>query len=300
MHKLVTLSLRTTLLLVLPWSGAAFQAPAFGTQATANTATIDGSPDGDYCGRDNAGKAVLCNPEELEIIYGNGSAGTSAVRLTGTHSGSGKKYYAYDRLTTGPDGQPCVTTGYAEEGTIPSDPVRTDLVTQNILDMHGLPLDYPPCPPRPTTPGQPAQLETPSMVARRAWELVPLPDPRPTIRPGRGITGKLAYLETNGSVTHSYSTNTVFGALVISATGSYSVDWGDGEKSGPYAFEGRAWPDGQITHDYLNVGMYDIVVTERWTATWSLGGQRGVLRTLQTTGRIDDFPVQQIQAVVGP
>jgi len=29
-----------------------------------------------------------------------------------------------------------------------------------------------------------------------------------------------------------------------------------------------------------------------------LGGQSGALRTLQTTGRIDNFPVQQIQAVV--
>jgi len=42
-----------------------------------------------------------------------------------------------------------------------------------------------------------------------------------------------------------------------------------------------------------------VVVTERWAATWRLGGQGGTLRALQTTGRIDDFPVQQIQAVIG-
>ena len=137
------------------------------------------------------------------------------------------------------------------------------------------------------------------MIARRYWERVPLPKPQPVIAPGRAITGKLAYLETRGEVGHTYTNDTVFGQLVIVATGSYTIDWGDGTTTGPHSFEGKPWPDGQITYDYLHVGSYDIVVTERWTATWRLGGQSGVLRTLQTTGRIDDFPVEQIQAVIG-
>jgi hypothetical protein len=41
-----------------------------------------------------------------------------------------------------------------------------------------------------------------------------------------------------------------------------------------------------------------VVVTERWTATWSFGSESGRLDELRTVGRIDDFPVQQIQAVV--
>lgn len=137
------------------------------------------------------------------------------------------------------------------------------------------------------------------MVAARYWERVPLPKPAPVIAPGRAITGKLAYLETRGEVTRTYTNDTTFGPLEIVAKGSYMVDWGDGETTGPYAVEGKPWPDGQITHDYLKVGSYDIVVTERWTATWRLGGERGTLRALQTTGRIDDFPVEQIQAVIG-
>ena len=137
------------------------------------------------------------------------------------------------------------------------------------------------------------------MVARRYWEEVDLPKPRPEIAPGRAITGKLAYLTTNGRTTHVYTSNTIFGPLEISATGSYSVDWGDGETSGPHAFEGKPWPDGEITHQYERVGNYDIVVTERWTAAWRLGCQSGILRTLQTDGTIGNFPVQQIQAVIG-
>lgn len=137
------------------------------------------------------------------------------------------------------------------------------------------------------------------MVAARYWERVPLPKPQPTIAPGRAITGKLAYLETRGETAHTYTNDTVFGPLRIVAKGSYTINWGDGETSGPHDFEGKPWPDGQIKHDYLKIGAYDIVVTEKWTATWSLDGESGVLRTLQTTGRIDDFPVEQIQAVIG-
>jgi hypothetical protein len=97
---------------------------------------------------------------------------------------------------------------------------------------------------------------------------------------------------------HTFTDSTPFGALAINARGTYYVDWGDGETSGPYTFEGKAWPDGQITHQYINVGTYNIVVSEKWTADWSLGGEAGTLRQLQTTGRIDAFPARQIQAVI--
>jgi hypothetical protein len=136
------------------------------------------------------------------------------------------------------------------------------------------------------------------MIAIRYWEEIPLPTPRPYIAPGWAITGKLAYLETNGELRHTYTNNTPFGPLEIVATGAYYVDWGDGESSGPHSYEGKPWPDGEITHEYIWAGTYNIVVTERWTATWSLGGQSGVLRELRTTGEIDNFPARQIQAVL--
>ena len=200
----------------------------------------------------------------------------------------------------GPNGQPCIGTGYYEEGAPHSRPVQgpseTDEGPGNSSSLYST---APPCPPQVRPPGQVGPVETPAMVARRYWEEISLPHPRPQIAPGRAITGKLAYLETNGQTRHVYSNSTVFGPLEIVATGSYTVDWGDGDKSGPHAFEGKPWPDGRITHEYQNVGAYDIVVTERWTATWRLGGQNGVLRELRTIGRIDDFPVEQIQAVIG-
>jgi len=154
-------------------------------------------------------------------------------------------------------------------------------------------IEYPPCVSDPTLAADPAA------IAFLHWEQqVPLPAPRPYVAPGWAITGKLAYMETRGQTAFTYTKTTETGVLTIVATGKYDVDWGDGEFSGPHSVEGKAWPDGEITHDYIWSGTYDIVVTQRWTATWSLNGRSGVLRELRTTGRIDDFPVRQIQAVV--
>jgi len=199
----------------------------------------------------------------------------------------------------GPDGQACIGTGYYESGSSVPRPVQGPTESEegpgNSSSLYST---APPCPRR-LGPSGAASLETPAMVARRHWEDIVLPDPRPRIAPGRAITGKTAYLETVGQRSYTYSNTTVFGPLVIIATGSYWISWGDGEATGPYAVEGMPWPDGTITHEYQSVGLYDIMVTERWNASWQLGGKSGVLRGMETTGNIDDFPVQQIQAVIG-
>ncbi len=148
-------------------------------------------------------------------------------------------------------------------------------------------------------PEGPVPATTPSSYARRFWQGIPLPDPQPQIAPGRAITGMYAYLETRGTTTHTHNEpDTPFGPLTIVATGKYYVDWGDGTRTGPHSAEGEPWPDGRIKHEYIHVGSYDVVVTERWTATWSFGDQSGTLDELRTEGRIEDFPVQQIQAIV--
>ena len=155
--------------------------------------------------------------------------------------------------------------------------------------------NYPPCPAQPRTGAQAEQV-SPAEYAARFWRDVPLPKPSPRIAPGRAITGRLAYLETRGELRHTFTGDTPIGPMSITATGRYYVDWGDGTTSGPHDGEGGPWPDGRITHEYIDVGVYDVVVTERWTATWRLGPASGSLSELRTTGRIEDFPVEQIQA----
>lgn len=153
--------------------------------------------------------------------------------------------------------------------------------------------NYPAC-----TPVAGGVARGPAQFAALAWQRAPLPNPNPKIAPGRAIVGKWAYLETRGQLRFSHREATPLGELRIEATGRYHVDWGNGDETGPHSIEGDAWPDGQIKHGYQDVGTYDVVVTVRWTATWQLGTEGGNLPGGQTSGRIDDFPVQQIQAVV--
>ena len=215
------------------------------------------------------------------------------MTATGPSSDPGVRWVPYERVTTGPDGKSCVTTGYR---AVPpgGDALLAAAGNRDAFDITRL--DYPACPPDPSKPA--AEPRSPADYAVRFWQDIPLPAPEPHIAPGRAITGKLAYLETRGQTETAYSGTTPIGPIEIRAVGAYEVDWGDGTKTGPHTIEGKAWPDGEITHMYVDVGHYDVVVTERWTATWHLGSASGRLYELVTTGRIDAFPVGQIQAVI--
>ena len=247
------------------------------------------------CEKSQLGNSLYCHYESGEV-----TPGTQAVTLTGSSSGSTTKYVPYDRLTTAPDGTQCVATAWYPEGETPPDQAPSIVPEGGPLvgteDNSNLYHTYPPCPNQPAPPA--GAEETPESIAARYWETIPLPRPKPSIAPGWAITGKLAYLETNNETTHTYTNGTTIGPLQIVATGTYYVDWGDGQTSGPHRVEGKAWPEGEITHEYIWARQYDVVVTERWTATWSLGGKSGTLRELHTTGEIPDFPARQIQAVI--
>lgn len=238
-----------------------------------------------------------CN-ESIEVQIGSLTPSSEGGRVVFLSS-SGKKYLSYNRVVGLPNGGFCTAVGYydAAEG-LPADRLSDAPGNHAGTEFNNF-YEIPSCPEQPSTSGQTAPVDTPAALAARYWERVPLPSPVPRIAPGRAITGKLAFLETGGEVSATYDNDTFFGPLHITATGTYMVDWGDGTTTGPYSYAGKAWPDGEITHEYIRVGSYNIVVTERWTAYWSLYGQSGTLRTLQTTGRIDNFPVEQIQAVIG-
>jgi hypothetical protein len=142
----------------------------------------------------------------------------------------------------------------------------------------------------------------PAVLAVEFWQTIPLPTPHPTIPPGYAVTGKPAYLVTNGILAPApYQRPTPLGALTITARGTYLIDWGDGSLptwTGPFAQEGRPYPDGNIVHTYDNTGTATVTVQEVWTATWALGPAHGVLGALRTSATIAGFPVQQIQAVL--
>ena len=141
----------------------------------------------------------------------------------------------------------------------------------------------------------------PAVEASEYWRVFGedlLPKPQPRIQPGYMLTGKLAYLEARSQPTAHFEHATPIGTLVIDATATLWVDWGDGGGlKGPITAPDGPWPDGKVTGFWTNAGTYDVQVVQQWSATWQLGGRSGDLRDLRTEGVIEDFEVQDLQAV---
>lgn len=158
--------------------------------------------------------------------------------------------------------------------------------------------------PRPDRPrggggGEPAPPPiSPQEIVEQTIVNVRLPQPQPNVDPGYAVTGLKAYLETGNRTSHTFDPiDTVLGPLRISATSSYTVNWGDGSVTGPYDTNGGKYPDGTITHVYQDAETVDITVTQNWTAQWSLAGQSGTIGGLQSSGELPGFEVREVQAV---
>jgi hypothetical protein len=148
-------------------------------------------------------------------------------------------------------------------------------------------------------PGVERPSPSPAAVARQVVEEFLPPPPQPEIDPGYAITGKPAYLETNGNLAPGQQRRaTVLGDIEVRFRGTYVVDWGDGTAPEEFTVEGEPWPNGRITHVYQRVGRYDVVVTARWVAEWRIGSTSGRIDdNLASVGRIEGFEVRQMQAV---
>jgi len=264
----------------------------FTTPVTAAQVVLDELPD---CASSQGGRSVECLAGQVRRTTAN-VIKTAEATLS---AASSITYVPYDQLvlTGDPSTVACTDTRYkaAEPASGPLEP--GPLAGQTVARFTQT--AFPDCPIAPSEPTSDGASEAEETFVSRYWDDVLLPTPQPYIAPGRAITGMYAYLETRGTTSHTYTEpDTPFGPLTVVATGRYYVDWGDGTTTGPHSAEGGPWPDGTIKHEYIHIGNYDVVVTERWTATWSFGDRSGTLDELRTVGRIEDFPVQQIQAVV--
>ncbi len=158
------------------------------------------------------------------------------------------------------------------------------------------------CPSASQPANRPVQVVNPTTIAVNFWRTIPLPVPVPKVPPGYALAGKMAYLVTGGTVDPApFEDNTPLGLLTVKATGSYLVNWGDSSASswsGPYDFEGLAYPVGRITHVYENSGTYTIGLRENWSATWSLAGYSGAVNGLATSATIKNLVVKQLQTIL--
>jgi len=158
--------------------------------------------------------------------------------------------------------------------------------------------NYPLCPDSEPVPAAPA----PDVLADRLWhEEVGLPKPQPSVQPDDGITGIPVYLQISGPMTAEHRFE-VFGIeIVITVTSTYSIDWGDGTVEHGITSQGGPYPDGDLVHGYQFKGIYDIVVTQHWSAGWTASGAAAgggaITGVLQTVGVVEDFVVTEVQAV---
>lgn len=253
-------------------------------------------------GVEGQGYGVIIHSDSGSIPGAEGGAwqGGGAPGSDVSHSGSasGPTFYAtMPEVRDSPVGQ-CLYTQYTPE---PSQAAAT-ANSADSFDWQQVSLQYPPCPgPAPSGAGGPPAVAPPGAVAASFWQdhgVNLLSRPGPHIAPGYALTGNPGYLETGAQLAQSFSDPTPAGTLDISAHGQLYVDWGDGSGwSGPYDTPGAPWPTGTITHVWADVGRYDVVVQERWSATWSLGGASGSLTSLQTQGSIPAFEVRQLESV---
>jgi hypothetical protein len=155
---------------------------------------------------------------------------------------------------------------------------------------------------RPDCPKDAIDVPSPQTIAAATWQDVKnLPVPALATKPDHAVTGKKVYLEILGPRTwRQVIDNPIGDDITITATSDYVVDWGDPAHPDKTVTtsQGGPWPDGDVTHVYTDAfPERDIVVTQRWTATWTAGSQSGTLTQLQTQSQPLRIEVRQIQAV---
>ena len=135
------------------------------------------------CGPNLDGTAADCLKEYIADVSPDDSEVEAAVSSPSPSDvpGSQKQYAPYERIVPkgGPNGEPCVTTGYKEVPPGIDPVVITALPDADLNDILAI---YSPCPVQPGT----ETVETPQRVALRFWQNIPMPRPQPQIQPGAG------------------------------------------------------------------------------------------------------------------
>lgn len=230
--------------------------------------------------------------------------GESAVgkELTDLHVGAGGK----GKVVAGMGARPSIST-VQNNGACRSAGIVPPLGIGRYGEpgIGGLPL----CP---SAPGQPAPAAppppTPLEAAYYAWLFViDLPSPSASTQPTIGITGLDTFLTIQGQQGMVLDVPALGYNIHFDISSVYDVDWGDprpdGSRNGAavtrnHPNQGGPYPNGSLRHQYIERGTAEITITQRWSATWSGGGEGGSLPdSVETTGRLS-LPIQEIQAVV--
>jgi hypothetical protein len=179
--------------------------------------------------------------------------------------------------------------------------IADDMTTWYWMEVANLPPELQPtgdCPPGsgPELDAREAQQAMVTLLRQR------LPRPQLRIAPGFGLTGMPAYLETGRELSlESQPLRVDLSTGPVDAQfrgqGAYTVDWGDGTVTGPHRVVGAPWPDGTVTHTYLDEGSYEVRVSDRWSVTFTVEGLPAQTVGLDLTGDPLRFEVRERRSV---
>jgi hypothetical protein len=245
---------------------------------------------------------VECIVESAEV-----SADVENAPLSGAQPGEGQwpppgmVLVTYPSLGVSDTGEVCrvTVTRAVPEGR--AEDIRAERTTWYWFEVANRPPEFRPtgdCPPGsgPELDAREAQQAMVTLLRQR------LPRPQLRIAPGFGLTGMPAYLETGrGLAVASEPLQVELSTGPVNARfrgqGAYTVDWGDGTITGPHRVVGSPWPDGTITHTYVDEGSYEVRVSDRWSVTFTVEGLPAQTVGLELTGDPLRFEVRERRAV---
>jgi hypothetical protein len=122
--------------------------------------------------------------------------------------------------------------------------------------------------------------------------------------PGYALTGLRMYLVNGQELTYSETQDVDLGALTlpvtVSATGTWTVDWGDGSVDGPFDEPSVGYQRSglQVTHVYPDRGRVTVRVTDTWRVTVSAPGVTTLTLPPRTLAAVPlELDIREVQAV---
>ncbi|MFP5308803.1 MAG: hypothetical protein ACLGIR_04400 [Actinomycetes bacterium] len=131
-----------------------------------------------------------------------------------------------------------------------------------------------------------------------------LPRPSPSLPPGYALAGLRMYLVNDQALVHEETQDVDLGGVIVpvtvTATGTWSVQWGDGTGDGPFDAPsvGYQQPGLQVTKVWTDRGRYEVRVVDTWRVTVSAPGVGTLTLPAQTLAAVPlDVEVREVQAV---
>lgn len=129
-----------------------------------------------------------------------------------------------------------------------------------------------------------------------------LPRPELELPPGFALAGLRTYLLTGHDLDHQpppfeLDLGPMQLTVELTATGSTTVDWGDGTTTTHDTGATHGHPDGPINHVYTHTGEVTITATDTWDVSYQAGPVSGQITGLTLTPATLDIEVTERRAV---